>query len=174
MGCWGTHFDRTQTWWEPGKALVRYWQRCQALLQWGQIAPLDFSAVGLPVTAIHRSAAGVDLWFVANPQHAGGELLGFANSSRQVPQAIAQANLAGGFHAGDPLTMQRSVALAGFNVGVELGQLGFIGLFLPVLWWMRQYAFYCRFVVPVSAWLIVVISLLWLAQRALNLQLIPG
>lgn len=29
MGRWGTHFDRTQTWWEPGKALVTYWQRCQ-------------------------------------------------------------------------------------------------------------------------------------------------
>ena len=36
MGQWGTHFDRTQTWWEHGKAMVRYWQRCQALLQWGQ------------------------------------------------------------------------------------------------------------------------------------------
>ena len=73
MGCWGTHFDRTQTWWEPGKALVQYWQRCQALLQWGQIAPLDFSADGLPVTAIHRRAEGADLWFVANPQRSGGE-----------------------------------------------------------------------------------------------------
>lgn len=73
MGCWGTHFDRTQTWWEPGKALVQYWQRCQALLQWGQIAPLDFSADGLAVTAIHRQAEGVDLWFVANPQRAAGE-----------------------------------------------------------------------------------------------------
>ena len=83
---------------------------------------------------------------------------GFAGVLSELPLGIAE----------------RSVALAGFNVGVELGQLGFIGLFLPVLWWMRQYAFYCRFVVPVSAWLIVVISLLWLAQRALNLQLIPG
>ena len=35
MGQWGTHFDRTQTWWEPGKAWVQYMQRCQALLQWG-------------------------------------------------------------------------------------------------------------------------------------------
>lgn len=73
MGCWGTHFDRTQTWWEPGKAMVEYWQRCQALLQWGEIAPLDFSATGLPVTAIHRRANGADLWFVANPQGTGGE-----------------------------------------------------------------------------------------------------
>jgi alpha-L-rhamnosidase len=73
MGCWGTHFDRTQTWWEPGKAMFLYWQRCQALLQWGQIAPLDFSVDGLPVTAIHRRREGADLWFVANPQRTGGE-----------------------------------------------------------------------------------------------------
>jgi len=38
MGLWGTHFDRTQTWWEPSKAMVKYWQRCQALLQWGNIS----------------------------------------------------------------------------------------------------------------------------------------
>lgn len=69
---------------------------------------------------------------------------------------------------------ERSVALAGFNVGVELGQLGFIALFLPVLWWMRHYPIYRRFIVPVSSLLITFIALLWLAQRALNLQLIPG
>jgi len=69
---------------------------------------------------------------------------------------------------------ERSAALAGFNVGVELGQLGFIGLFLPVLWWMRSYAIYSRFIVSVSAWLIVLVSLLWFVQRAFNLQLIPG
>ncbi|MEK6789097.1 MAG: HupE/UreJ family protein [Pseudomonadota bacterium] len=69
---------------------------------------------------------------------------------------------------------ERSVALAGFNIGVELGQLGFIALFLPVLWWMRHYPIYSRFIVPISSLLITFIALLWLAQRALNLQLIPG
>ena len=43
MGQWGTHFDRLQTWWEPGKAWVKYLQRCQALLQWGSIATNDFA-----------------------------------------------------------------------------------------------------------------------------------
>ena len=42
MGQWGTHFDRTQTWWEPGKAWVKYLQRCDALLQWGNLATNDF------------------------------------------------------------------------------------------------------------------------------------
>jgi hypothetical protein len=69
MGLWGTHFDRTQTWWEPAKGLFQYWQRCQALLQWGQIAPVDFSAEGLPVRGIHRADGGTHVFFVA---HAGG------------------------------------------------------------------------------------------------------
>ena len=68
MGWWGTHFDRTQTWWEHGKAMVGYWQRCQALLQWGKFASSqgDFSARGASVSSVHRSGAGADVWFVAN------------------------------------------------------------------------------------------------------------
>ncbi|MFD2572664.1 glycosyl hydrolase [Spirosoma soli] len=73
MGRWGTHFDRTQTWWEPGKALVAYWQRCQALLQWGRIAePVanDFSVISSSkkdtIKAIHRYEGTTDIYFVAN------------------------------------------------------------------------------------------------------------
>ena len=35
MGPWGIHFDRTNTWWKPGKAWIKYLQRCQAMLQQG-------------------------------------------------------------------------------------------------------------------------------------------
>lgn len=35
MGPWGMHFDRTVTWWEPGKAWIAYLTRCQGLLQQG-------------------------------------------------------------------------------------------------------------------------------------------
>ena len=78
MGRWGTHFDRTQTWWEPGKAMVRYWTRCQALLQWGASATTrgDFSAVaaeGVKVKSIHRRSAEADVFFVANIARTGGE-----------------------------------------------------------------------------------------------------
>ncbi|MEO6000611.1 MAG: glycosyl hydrolase [Chitinophagaceae bacterium] len=72
MGRWGTHFDRTQTWWQPGKALVTYWQRCQALLQWGTIvlpAKNDFVVHDTSVKAIkyiHRNLQKSDLYFVAN------------------------------------------------------------------------------------------------------------
>ena len=36
MGWWGTHFGRTQTWYEPGKAWIAYLGRSQALLQRGE------------------------------------------------------------------------------------------------------------------------------------------
>ncbi len=35
MGPYGLHFDRTQTWWEPGRAWIQYITRCQHLLQQG-------------------------------------------------------------------------------------------------------------------------------------------
>ncbi|MCP4310502.1 MAG: hypothetical protein GY790_04515, partial [Bacteroidetes bacterium] len=35
MGQYGCHFDRTNTWWEPGKAWIQYIQRSQFLLQSG-------------------------------------------------------------------------------------------------------------------------------------------
>jgi hypothetical protein len=36
MGSCGTHFDRTQTWWEAGAGWTRYLSRCQYLLQQGK------------------------------------------------------------------------------------------------------------------------------------------
>ncbi|GEO12291.1 glycosyl hydrolase [Segetibacter aerophilus] len=35
MGPWGIHFDRTNTWWNPGRAWMKYMGRCQSLLQQG-------------------------------------------------------------------------------------------------------------------------------------------
>lgn len=73
MGRWGTHFDRTQTWWQPGKAMITYWQRCQALLQWGRIAASAADTVGITntsgnalVKSIHRHEGTTDVYFVAN------------------------------------------------------------------------------------------------------------
>ena len=73
MGRWGTHFDRTQTWWEPGKALVKYWHRCQALLQWGIIVKKsedDFVTTNtngdITIKNIHRHYDNTDIYFVAN------------------------------------------------------------------------------------------------------------
>ncbi len=78
MGQWGTHFDRTQTWWNEAPALIKYWQRCQALLQWGHYATADndFAASNitdsLHIKNIHRNNAGTDIYFVANTVHRAG------------------------------------------------------------------------------------------------------
>ena len=36
MGQWGFHFERTETWWGPGKAWIDYITHCQYLLQQGR------------------------------------------------------------------------------------------------------------------------------------------
>ena len=36
MGQWGTHFDRTSTWWNEGSAWLKYVARCEYLLQQGR------------------------------------------------------------------------------------------------------------------------------------------
>jgi hypothetical protein len=79
MGQWGTHFDHTQTWWEPGKSWVAYLTRCQALLQWGQPAPGRDSAPTFTVTSgepklasFRRTDGKTDIFFIANFTHAAG------------------------------------------------------------------------------------------------------
>jgi hypothetical protein len=79
MGQWGTHFDRTQTWWEPGAAWVKYLERCQFMLQWGRAveAPNDFSTEGaqgsLTLKFVHRIEGPTDVYFVANIARSGGQ-----------------------------------------------------------------------------------------------------
>ena len=78
MGQWGTHFDRTQTWWKPGKAMVQYWTRCNALLQWGRIVmeTEDFAVAEksgeATINAIHRRQGETDVYFVANTARSAG------------------------------------------------------------------------------------------------------
>ncbi len=78
MGQWGTHFDRTQTWWDQSAAVVKYWQRCQALLQWGNISQSedDFSIGNtegsIIIDHIHRESGHTDIYFIANTSHHSG------------------------------------------------------------------------------------------------------
>jgi alpha-L-rhamnosidase len=77
MGQWGTHFGRTQTWWEPGKAWLAYLARCQALLQWEAPAPqsgfsVSDAAAGLTIQGIHRSDGAAHVFFIANTSQAAG------------------------------------------------------------------------------------------------------
>ena len=64
------------------------------------------------------------------------------------------------------------LALVGFNLGVEAGQLAIVALFLPLAYYLRAGWFYRRVVLGGGSVAIVAIALIWLLERALNLKLI--
>lgn len=63
--------------------------------------------------------------------------------------------------------------LLAFNVGVELGQLAVVVLFLPLALWLRRAGFYRRWIVPGGSGAIAVLALLWCVERSLAVQLLP-
>ena len=65
------------------------------------------------------------------------------------------------------------LALIGFNVGVELGQLAIVGVFLPLAFVLRHSWFYQRLVVIGGSLLIAAIAAVWLAERAFNFKVMP-
>jgi hypothetical protein len=62
--------------------------------------------------------------------------------------------------------------LLGFNLGVELGQLLIVAVFMPLAWALRTTPFYRRTVVAAGSLAMAVISLLWLAERLFELDLL--
>lgn len=60
---------------------------------------------------------------------------------------------------------QLALALGGFNLGVEMGQLAIVLAFLPVAWLLRETAFYRWVVVAGGSIAIAVIASIWLVER---------
>lgn len=58
-----------------------------------------------------------------------------------------------------------AASLAGFNIGVELGQLAIVAGFLPLAWWMRDTRFYRRGLLGAGSALSVLIAVGWLLER---------
>ena len=65
-----------------------------------------------------------------------------------------------------------AVALVGFNVGVELGQLAIVAAFLPLAFALRRSAFYRRWVIIGGSIAIALVASLWLVERAFGVELI--
>ncbi|MDX1799657.1 MAG: HupE/UreJ family protein [Marinobacter sp.] len=63
-------------------------------------------------------------------------------------------------------TSQKVLALAGFNSGVEIGQLMVLGVIFPLLYWLGNRPLYQRAAVPLMALAVTLISLYWVLQRA--------
>lgn len=66
-----------------------------------------------------------------------------------------------------------ALSLFGFNVGVELGQLAIVGVFLPIAFGVRATWAYRRVVLAGGSAAIATIAAVWLVERALNLSLLP-
>jgi hypothetical protein len=63
------------------------------------------------------------------------------------------------------------LALVGFNLGVEAGQLCIVAAFLPLAYAMRHTWMYRRMIVVGGSAVIVLIAALWMVERVFDLQL---
>ncbi|MDO8419259.1 MAG: HupE/UreJ family protein, partial [Rubrivivax sp.] len=66
-----------------------------------------------------------------------------------------------------------ALALVGFNVGVELGQLAIVLAFLPLAYALRRSWFYRRAVLLGGSLVIAALAAVWLAERLFELELLP-
>ena len=96
-------------------------------------------------------------WSVA---FAFGLILGFGFASVLADLGLPQDALA--------------LALVGFNVGVELGQLAIVVAFLPLAFVLRDSAFYRRAVLVAGSLLIAAIALAWFLERAFQIPVFPA
>jgi hypothetical protein len=66
-----------------------------------------------------------------------------------------------------------AVALVGFNLGVELGQIAIVGVFLPLAYFLRRTWLYRDVVLIGGSGAIVAVAALWFIERAFDLKLLP-
>lgn len=64
------------------------------------------------------------------------------------------------------------LALVGFNVGVELGQLAIVIVFLPLAFALRRTPFYRRWVVVGGSAVIALLACIWLVERAYGVEVL--
>ena len=64
------------------------------------------------------------------------------------------------------------LALVGFNLGVEAGQLAIVAVFLPLAYALRRTRLYQRGVLVGGSLLIALLAAIWFAERAFNLKLL--
>lgn len=65
------------------------------------------------------------------------------------------------------------LALVGFNLGVEAGQLAIVAAFLPIAFALRHTWFYRRLVLLGGSIVIAILASIWLVERAGDLKLLP-
>ena len=65
-----------------------------------------------------------------------------------------------------------AVSLLGFNVGVELGQLAIVMVFLPIAYMLRGTRFYRLLVFRIGSIVVAVIAGLWMIERGFNTEIL--
>lgn len=65
------------------------------------------------------------------------------------------------------------LALVGFNVGVEAGQLAIVAVFLPAAFLMRHTVFYRRVILLGGSLAIAALAAVWFVERAFDMKLLP-
>jgi len=63
------------------------------------------------------------------------------------------------------------LSLLGFNVGVEVGQMVIVALFLPMAFWLRNTDFYLRGLFVLGSWLTLLVAMVWLLERVFDIKL---
>lgn len=66
-----------------------------------------------------------------------------------------------------------ALSLVGFNLGVELGQLAIVAVLLPLAYAARRTAGYRQGAIGIGSVAIAVLAVAWLAERSLNVKLLP-
>ena len=64
------------------------------------------------------------------------------------------------------------LTLCGFNLGVEVGQLAIVALFLPLAFGLRRSWFYQGFLLRLGSAFIILVAGMWLMERAFNFGLL--
>jgi hypothetical protein len=66
-----------------------------------------------------------------------------------------------------------TMALVGFNVGVEIGQLAIVAIVVPLAYRFRYTAAYNFFVLRDGSFVVIGIAGIWLAERLFDFKLLP-
>ncbi len=66
-----------------------------------------------------------------------------------------------------------AMALIGFNVGVELGQLAIVSLFVPLAYQVRGTSIYQTFALRGGSLLVIAVAAVWMAERMFDFKVLP-
>ena len=65
------------------------------------------------------------------------------------------------------------MALIGFNVGVEIGQLAIVSLFVPLAYHFRQTTAYRTFALRGGSVVVIAVAAIWMAERMFDFKVLP-